>query len=266
MAITTRDTLISAVAAGRMVTFSRGSISGGAAGQYLALYRAAGVPFRDPTSIPATTGATLDRTSQGALPIPAPSGTSYITAFQGVSSVTGSLVLCDRLVEYGGLSFITTTPQTVTTVALPTRATGATDVELWLEVYTAGGGTQSLTVTCSYTNQSGASGRTATLIGGITSTNICRAYQFALQAGDTGVQSVQSFTSTTSTGTAGNGGLVLRRSLLTGAIPAAGIGFQQGWSETDIQVCPDNACLELLMLVTGTTTGNISGNFGFAQG
>lgn len=266
MAITTRDGLISAVAAGRTIQFQKGSLAG-AAGFFYSHFRNSGMPA-SAAAAPGTTGAALDRTTQGAMPIPAPSGVSYISSYEGVSNNQCSLILADRLVEFGGLSTTVTTAQTVSALALPSRATGATDVELWIEVYTAGGATASGTVTASYTNQAGTSGRTATLVGGVAASGwvASRTYQMALQAGDTGVQSVQSLTIGTSSGTAGNVGLTLRRTLLTGAIPATGVGFVQGWAETDLQVCPDNACLELLSLHGGSTSGTILGNFALAQG
>jgi hypothetical protein len=265
VSITTRDGLVSAMAAGRSVQYQKSSIAS-ATGGITTHFRNAGTPAAAGAT-PTTTGIALSRSSQGAMAIPAASGTSYISSFEGVSTSSGCLMLADRLVEFGGLSGTVTTAQTVSALALPARATGALDVELWLEVYTAIGATPSATVTASYTNQSGTSGRTATLPGGITASWVAgRTAQFALAAGDTGVQSVQSLTSGTSTGTAGNIGLVLRRTLLIGACPGNNIGFSQGYAETDLQICPDDACLELLNLTASTATGTILGNFGIAQG
>mgnify|MGYP000851113750 CR=1 FL=1 len=266
MAIGNRDDLIAAIAAGQTVQFYKAAVTS-AAGFYTAHFRNAGMPG-SAGAAPASTGRELTRTTVGAIPIPAPSGLSYITSFEGASSAAGTLLLADRLVEFGGLVANVTTPQAVSALALPARATGATDVELWLEVYTAGGATASAVVTASYTNQDGTPGRTATLVGGLPANGvpINRTYQLSLQAGDTGVESVQSLTLGTSTGTAGNIGLVLRRTLLTGPFVAVGVGFVQGWAETDLQDVGDNACLELLTLATGTSTGNIIGNFGIAQG
>lgn len=266
MAITTRDGLVSAIAAGRTVQFNKASMTS-STGFVYTHFRNAGMPGAAGTA-PTTTGVALSRTSTGAIPIPAPSATSYISSYEGVAANPGTLMLADRLIEFGGLSAAVTTAQTVSALALPSRATSATDVELWLEVYTVGGATASATVTASYTNQAGTSGRTATLVGGLpaSGTQVNRTYQMSLQSGDTGVQSVQSLTLGTSTGTAGNIGLVLRRTLLTGAMPSANVGFAQGWAETDLQVCPDDACLELLNLTTNNNTGIVLGNFGIAQG
>ena len=266
MAITSNDTLKAAIAAGRTVQFFKVSITS-VAGFYYTTWRTQGMPTGN-TSLPTTTGAALSRSSTGALPIPAPSGTSYCSSYEALGTIAGSWLVCDRLVEFGGLSGTSTTGQNVSALALPSRATGATDVELWIDIMAVAGNTASATVTASYTNQSGTSGRTATLIGGIpaTGTPVNRQYQMSLQAGDTGVQSVQSFTSGTSTGSAGNIGLVLRRTLLTGAVPLANLGFVQSWAETDLQIIPDDAALELLVLATTTTTGGMQGALGISQG
>lgn len=266
MAITTRDGLISAIAAGRTVQFNKSSMTA-VAGFVYSHFRNAGMPG-SAGAAPASTGVALDRTSTGAIPIIAPSGTTYVSSFEGVSTIAQTLILADRLVEFGGLSGIVTGAQAVSALSLPARASTALDVELWLEIYTAAGSTASASVTASYTNQSGTAGRTATLIGGLPGSGapINRSYQFSLQAGDSGVQSVQNLNLGTSTGTAGNIGLVLRRSLLTGPIAAPAVGFIQGWAETDLQIVGDNACLELLTMATTTSTGQIMGNFGLAQG
>lgn len=267
MAISTRDGLIAAVAAGgSRISFNKATINS-AAGFWYTLFRSPGTPGTAGAA-PATTGVALSSATVGAIAIPSPSNTSYITSFQGVSSIAGMVALSDRLVEFGGLSGTVTTAQSVSALALPARATGATDVELWLETYTAMGSTASPTVTASYTNSSGTSGHTATLIGGIPTAGgvVNRSYPFTLQAGDTGVQSVQSLTSTASTTTAGNIGLVLRRTLLMAPVLAANVGFALGWAETDLQILPDAACVEILCLASTSTTGTIMGAFGVSQG
>lgn len=266
MAIVTQDGLISAIAAGRTVNFFKANL-GAAAGVPLALFRQPGVPTA--AGVPSTAaGQTLSRTSAGAMPIPAASGTSYLTSFQAVSTQATTYILADRLVETATLSGIVTTAQTVNSVALPARASSATDVELWLEIYAALGSTAVASVTASYTNQAGTAGQTATLVGGIPASGgtAQRSYLMSLQAGDTGVQSVQSVTLGTSTGTAGNFGIVLRRSLLFGNVAAANLSFAQGYAETDLQILADDACVELLAQPTTPNTGLVQGNFGVAQG
>lgn len=265
MAISTRDGLVAAIAAGPTSQFSKASMVT-VAGFFYSNFRVTGCPTAGPAAA-TSTGATFDRTTQGALPIPAASNTSYLSSFEATAAQAQTLIVADRLLEYGGLSAAVITAQTVSSLSLPTRASSATDVELWLEVFSAGGATSSVSATASYTNQAGTSGRTTqTLTLAASGFPANRTYQFGLQSGDTGVQSVQSVTLNTSSGTAGNIGLVLRRSLLTGAIPVAGVGFHEGWAETDLTICPDAACLEILTLATTTSTGQTMGNIGIAQG
>jgi len=273
MAITTRDQLAAAMASATNAPFSKASITA-VAGFYYSLFRsAAGMPAASAVTAPTTTGNTLDRTSSGALNIPSGgSNTLYITAAQIAGAVVGTLLIADRLVEYGGLSGITTGAQSVSAVTLPTRGNSGVGCELWLDVLTAVGATASATVTASYTNSGGTSGRTATLVGGIPASGgvVNRAYRFALQAGDVGVQSVQSFSSGTSTGTAGSLGLTIRKPLLMLPITLANVAAFLGYAETGLAQVPSDAtsgaCLELLVLATTTSTGALQGQLSVAQG
>lgn len=265
MAISTRDGLIAAIAAGPRTTFCKSSITT-VAGRHFSLFRVAGRPSSS-LATPGTAGSALSRTSSGALVIPAPSAVTYLNSFQASLSSAGVLHLYDRLVETGGLSGTVTTAQTVGSAALPARATAAVDVELWLEVYTALGSTPSPTVTASYTNQAGTAGRTATLIGGIPASLAANStLPFTLQAGDTGVQSVQSVTSTTSTLTAGSFGVTLRRLIEVGSSANANGSFAMGWAETGLGTIPDDACLELVYLAGTTSSGILVGAAGICQG
>jgi hypothetical protein len=265
VAITTQAQLDTAIGRATRIGFNKGSVPSGL-GLYVTTFRAAWQPAA--ATAPATaSGQTLSRLSVGALPIPAPSGTTYLAAYEGVSSTAGAWLLSDRLVETGALSSIVTTAQTVGSVALPARATGADDVELWLEVYTALGATPSPTVTASYTNHLGVSGRTATLVGGLgVSAPANRMYQMSLQSGDTSVASVQSVTTTTSSGTAGAFGVVLRRSFNFGNVYVPNIGWSQGYAETDLQIIPDDACLELYVLSNSAGSGQLLGSIALVQG
>ncbi len=265
MAITTQDQLIAAMNAGPRVQFFKAPVSG-AVGGFSALFRVAGSPGSAGAAPGTAAGQTLSRTSVGALPILPPFNVTYCTSYEASLTVVSALTVSDRLVETATLSGTVTTAQTVGSVALPARATGANDVELWLEVYTALGGTASPTVTASYTNEAGTAGRTATLIGGLpASAAVHRTFQMTLQAGDLGVRTVESVTSTTSTGVAGNFGVTLRRNLLMGSA-AANSTFFQGYAETDLQRIPDDACLELILLAGSSVGTTLIGALGIAQG
>lgn len=268
MALATRDQLVAALAAATDTPFYKASITS-VAGFFYSLFRsAAGMPAASTTAVPTTAGRTLDRTGPGAIPIPsAGSNVLYSAAVDLVGTVAGTVILADRLVEFGGLVGNSTSAQAVSAQSLPARAGTGVGCELWLDIYTALGSTASATVTASYTNSAGTAGRTATLIGGIpASIPANRCVRFGLQAGDVGVQSVQSVTLGTSTATAGNFGLTIRKPIAMYPLPAANIGQKWGYAETALSVIPTDACLELLVLATTTSTGAIQGILAIAQG
>lgn len=135
-------------------------------------------------------------------------------------SLRWALILADRLVHTDGLSGTAAGAQTTNlpTTAL-TRATTGADVRAALEIYSAVGSTNGITVTCSYTSSAAASGHTSeiTTIGSVSA-----AFQGAgaflplpLASGDSGVKSVESVTLSGSTGAVGNFGVTLYRPLCT---------------------------------------------------
>lgn len=267
MALTTRDGLIAALAAGPRHPWFKASITSVAGLSYATFRAAGGWPAGSTLATPTTTGRTLDYTSSGAMPVPAASGTTYLAGLDLVGTVAGTIALYDRLVEFGGLSGTVTTAQALSALSLPARAGAGVGVELWLDWYTATGSTASASVTASYTNSAGTSGRTATLVGGIpASVTANRCYRLALQAGDVGVQSVQSVTIGTSTGTAGNFGVTLRKQAIVAPIPLANVGVKYGYAETALPIIDDGACLEMMVQSTTTSTGIIQGTVAYAQG
>lgn len=269
MALADRNGLVAALAGSWERSFFKGSATA-VAGFIYCLFRASGGdPAASSLATPTTTGRALNRTSSGAIPLcAAGSGnTLYLAGMQIAGPTQGNIGLYDRAVEWGGLSGTNIGAQSLSAVTLPARCGDGTGYGIWLEIYSALGSTPSPTVTASYTNQAGVSGRTATLIGGIpASVPANRVYQFALQDGDTGVQSVQSVTSTTSTTTAGNFGITLRKLLNLIPNPTANLGLSQGYAETGLAEVPADACLELLVQATTTSTGTLFGKLSVIQG
>lgn len=173
--------------------------------------------------------------------------------------LTGMAWIVDRLSHTGGLSGTTTGAQTTNlpTAAL-TRHTSGEGVWIALEIYTTIG-TTARTVTVSYTNQAGTSGRTTVIsrIGGVNFNVQPRFLILPLQAGDTGARSVQSVTLSDSTGTAGNFGVTLFKPLLL--LPGRDAGTSTLLTASGMaSVLPvvDEACL----LVLGTSPVTVSYN------
>lgn len=157
-----------------------------------------------------TTVAIPDNTTQGAVPVNTPGGgrQAFLTSGAALTNVAGQFRLYDRLLHIGGLSGTNTGAQTVGGVI--TRHTDGLGNKILAEIYTQIGATPT-TITASYTNQAGVSGKStiATTFGGTSYREIYRLIELPLAAGDTGVQSIQSVTVLASTGTAGNFGITM---------------------------------------------------------
>ena len=197
------------------------------------------------------------------------SGNSYLARFSANASQAGTLLLCDRLWDNGGITITSTTAQTVSSVTWPARdtagATSGNGVLVAVEV-SAATGTGTPTLTLGYTNQAGTASRSATNIDAtVASSAIGAFHRIGLQAGDTGVQSIQTFT-LSATWTSGTINLVAYRVLATlelaGAyIPAAVDALTSGFPRLYNGVCPF-----LVFLPNTTTAVNVSGTYVETQG
>lgn len=196
-------------------------------------------------------------------------GNSYLARFQGSATISGTLLLCDRLWHNGGYTATLITAQSSTTPTWPARdANGATNgdgVLLGLEV-SAAAGAAAPTITVSYTNQAGTSGKTATNSFATAASPTAGAfYPIGLAAGDTGVRSVQSLTLSVSW-VSGTINLVAYRPLAALEITAANVpnaidaitaGFPRLY----------NGTVPFLIFIPSTTTAsNVSGQVIWTQG
>jgi hypothetical protein len=187
--------------------------------------------FLPAPAVPTTSVALNNNSAQSMGPIPDIS-TGRLTFLSGRFNTSaigaGGIILVDLLNVNGGLSGTVTTAQTTNlpTAAL-TRHTTGEGVMAGIVIYTTVG-TTATTVTISYTNSAGVSGRTstATSFGGTGFREGGILIPIPLQAGDTGVRSIQSVTVTATTGTAGNFGVCMFKPLAmislesaTGAMP-----------------------------------------------
>jgi hypothetical protein len=163
------------------------------AGRPHATWYLAGIPGAGVASSAGVNGEILTSPVTGQIPFTNPaSGYSYLARFQGQATISGSLLLIDKIWRNSGLSVTSTSEQTFTALQVPARdATGTTDgvgILAAIEVATAtGAGTP--TITLKYTNQAGVADKTATtIIPGVASSPIGAFYPIGLAAGDTGIQ------------------------------------------------------------------------------
>jgi len=227
---------------------------------YRNFYTANGV-----AAIPSTATA-CSKATDGALNFQVPNaaaGRLMLVGAEFNSLATGTYILIDRLSHQGGLSATTTGAQTTNlpTAAL-TRYTTGDGVMIGVTIHTAIGATAT-TITASYTNQAGTSGRTTPLVtfGGTNFNAALRMVLLPLASGDTGVRAVASVTLAASTLTAGNFGVTLFKPL--GLLSLESSSNQQVldlFTGNFIGGLPEilgDACLNLLYIPVPLTTNPV---------
>jgi hypothetical protein len=263
MAITGSNSLDAAIAAAQQFPIIKANLTTKGAGLPQSLWKATGFPAAG-ANPPVGAGGIPDRTTLGALPFASFGALlGYLSKFSLVSATAGTILLADRLWACSGLNGTLTTAQPINGATI-TRNTSGIGNQLWIECYTATGATASnLTVT--YTNQSGVSGRTATIA--MQATPVAGQMVWVpLQAGDTGIQSVQSAILSASTATAGDFGLTIINPIDLISCSTANIAPPRGVYDTGNPIIDPNACLELYVLPSSNNTGLILGNISIAQG
>lgn len=250
------------------------------AGRPHSLWYLGGIPGAGSMDSTTSGGVALSSSSAnvaGQLPHTDPvSGTAYVGRLSAAAGQAGTLLLCDRLWHgsdvIGGtvISVTSTAAQTLTSVpAWPARdnagSTNGDGVLIGVEVYSAlGAGTP--TITMSYTNQAGASGKSAVNIDSVVASSAIGAfYRMGLASGDTGVRSIQSLT-LSATMTSGNFGLVAYRVLASLELTSANIPNAIDALTAGFQKLP-NGCVPFFLFIPSTTTAvNIGGSFVETQG
>ena len=201
-------------------------------------------------------------TAAGVVPTDATAGCPTIDAFGASAlgylwqleygcSVACRLKLFDMVFKAGAYAF--NAAQALTgQPSYASRMPGGSynNTQIWIEAVTAFTG--NLTVTITYTNQSGVTGRTATRATG-TALTVGRLMQVPLQAGDTGVQAITNVAGTVAT--AGTFNVLVLRPLWSGRCRTANDGDVHDFTKTGMpQVFADSA-LFLAVAADSTSTG-----------
>ena len=195
-------------------------------------------------------------------------GTGYLSRVEFSNTVAGRLMLFDRLVKMGAINYnnatinVTADTQPDITGRCPDypgsgSVFGARN-ELWFEALATFTSATAFTVTVTYRNQAGTSGRTATMpTQAAAALTLGKMIQLSLQAGDTGVQRIESVAVTTGAAAAGTFNINIMRSLWTqGRIPIAGGGDVHDMLKTGMPVVyASSAILPLVTTDSGTSSG-----------
>jgi hypothetical protein len=267
MAITL-DTIAAAMPT-REYSIHKPSATTEGAGTFHSLWKVAGIPAAgaNPPLFSAGAGYIPTRATVGSLGQANPAANLYLGNVNMSAAVAGTLIIYDRLWACSGFGTVVTTAQNVVTPGTLTAGrdpfTGD-DVEMWLEVYTAPGGTAA-TWTVVALDGSGVS-RSYTYAHPANAETVGQMMPVVPPAAASqGVQQVTSFTASLSSGTAGDIGVTLMRRLAVVPFVAANIGVALDAFALGLPEVFDDACLAMMVQCTATTSGLFLGSIALPE-
>lgn len=279
MSINTRDKLIDALGNNSSrIILDKATIASQAAGTFVSLWRATGQPGQG--AIPAA-AATCNNTTTGCIGFnqqtaPATSYGAYLDCATGNAAMTTELH--DRLAHMGGLSGTVTTAQTVGidlntmggTDNVSTRKgdTNYSDVQWWLEWYTATGAT-GVNATVNVTYNDGSTGNlTAIALGASRPASFMQPLNSLIPAAQSGlyIRGVNSVTLSATTGTAGSFGVTATRPRMTISTPIANYKSVSDWAMLGLPEIFNSSCVFPIVLTSTTSSGTVRGSGKIAHG
>lgn len=271
MAITTLDELVNAMGnnASRMV-LDKASIASQTAGTFVSLWRATGQPGQG--AIPAA-AAVCDHTLTGAIGFtqqtaPATTYGAWLNAASANAAMT--LEIHDRLMHMGGLNGTLTTAQTVNldlnanlaTSNLSERKGDAnfSDVQWWLEWYTATGAT-AVTATVGVTLNDGTTTTLSAWLAATRPASFMLPLNGLLPAAASGkyIRDVDTVTLSATTATAGSFGVTATRPRMTLPLNIANKMEVADWQALGLPEIFNSSCLFPLVLTSTTSSGTMRG-------
>ena len=218
------------------------------------------------------TGAVLTSTTAGQIPFSNPvSGNTYVARLVGQSTVSGTLLLCDRLWHNAAIDATITTEQTFTSsVQIPARDDNGTTtgdgVFAGVEVLVATTTNTPASMTLKYTNTAGTTGQTVVNITTLAPGSVGDFYPMGIASGDTGIQKAQSLQIAATAWAAGTLGVVLYRVLARVELTASSVTNAVDCLTGGFNKVYNNSVPFLLFIPSQTTTSNITGQVIFTQG
>jgi hypothetical protein len=268
MAITSGDTYIAS--AKQIIPFTKTSSVTTIANTRFTTFGVAGnVGAGTRAMTTATTGAVPDDTVAGYPLLNAFGGsaTGYLTRVQYANTVTGRMEIWDKLfgINVPILPVATTTLASQASYSARIPNSNYAGLRLFLEVTTAFTSATAATVTVTYTNQSGTTGRTT---GAVTMANytVDRWIELPLQAGDSGIQKIETVVVGGTAGTAGNFNVIVCRPLWTNRVQLANGGGVDGLDRTGLPVTYATSALVVTCVPDSTSSGVPDLNIEIANG
>lgn len=260
------------------IVLDKASIASQTANSYCSLWRATGQPGQG--AIP-TVVATCNNTTVGTIGFnqqisPSTSYGAYLEIATGNAAMT--MELHDRLANMGGLNGTLTTAQSVNldlntllaTDNIGTRKGDAnySDVQWWLEWYTATGGT-AVTATIAVTYNDGTTGNLSVLsLAGTRPASHMIPLNSLIPSAQSGkfIRGIVSVTLSATTGTAGNFGVTVTRPRMTLSSPFANFKFIADWAQLGLPEIYNSSAIFPIVLTSTTSTGTVRGGGKIAHG
>lgn len=271
MTINTRDALISAMGnnSSRFI-LDKANIISQAAGSYVSLWRATGQPGQGaiPAAAAVCTNAlvgAMNFTQQNA---PATSYGAYMEV--ATSNAAMTVEIHDRIAHMGGLSGTVTTAQTVgidlssllstSNVAARIGDDNYSDVQWWLEWYTATGST-AVTATVAAVYDDGTTANITVSLAATRPASFMQSLNGLIPAAQAGkyIRGITSVALSATTGTVGNFGITATRPRMTIGAPIANMKVIADWAQLGLPEIKNSACLFPIVLTPTTSSGTVRG-------
>ena len=260
------------------IVLDKASIASQTANSYCSLWRATGQPGQG--AIP-TVVATCNNTTVGTIGFnqqtsPITSYGAYLEIATGNAAMT--MELHDRLASMGGLNGTLTTAQSVNldlSTLLPTNNINVrkgdanySDVQWWLEWYTATGAT-AVTATIAVTYNDGTTGNLSALsLASFRPASHIISLNSLIPSAQSGkfIRGIVSVTLSATSGTAGNFGVTATRPRMTLSAPIANHKFIADWAQLGLPEIYNSSAIFPIVLTPTTSTGTVRGGGKIAHG
>jgi hypothetical protein len=264
MAITTQDGIVGGTKGAGFIFKSSGQPVT-AANNWHSYWASNAIPSAGSFSVSnTTTGVIPDEATTGAMPFTDPTGgqISYIMGAAVTATVSGTVWLYDRCFHIGSFTPTSGAIAGVTGTALDRPADGVGTL-IFAEINSTLSAAAH-TVTITYTNQNGDTGRTATVVLAA-SAPAGRVFFATLQAGDSGVRQITAV-SGSATPPTGSYNLVIARPLLIAGC-VANVPRSLGVPESGLRPLYANTCAAVLVYnPSGTTATTVQASLDLVTG
>ena len=260
------------------IVLDKASIASQTANSYCSLWRATGQPGQG--AIP-TVVATCNNTTVGTIGFnqqtsPITSYGAYLEIATGNAAMT--MELHDRLANMGGLNGTLTTAQSVNLDLSTLLSTdninvrkgdgNYSDVQWWLEWYTATGAT-AVTATIAVTYNDGTTGNLSALsLASSRPASHMISLNSLIPSAQSGkfIRGIVSVTLSATSGTAGNFGVTATRPRMTLSAPIANHKFIADWAQLGLPEIYNSSAIFPIVLTSTTSTGTVRGGGKIAHG